>query len=253
MRVLTCAALVLLGLNGHPAAASDGALVLVGGGPTPADVFERTLKLSGERRAIVAVVPQTFPDDSLADAAVALWRGLRVAEVIKVSRTDSVAAQQAIERATLIWIPGGYPSYLVRSIRATPIPGLIRARFAAGVTIGGASAGAVAMSSTMLADDAAPDGSANGSGPTEDGLGLWPEAIVSPHFTERRRLTQLVNVVQVRPDLYGIGLDEGTAVIVRSGAFDVVGRGRVSVLEPGRPGVRLLRAGDRYRYRPRTR
>ena len=27
---------------------------------------------------------------------------------------------------------------------------------------------------------------------TIEGLGLWPEAIVSPHFTERRRLPSLI-------------------------------------------------------------
>jgi cyanophycinase-like exopeptidase len=175
--------------------AAEGHLVLLGGGPTPADVFERTLAISGGRDAVVAVLPQTFPDDSIGDAAVAMWRTFHVADVIKVSRTDIVSARAALERSTLIWIPGGFPSYFMQTLASTPLAGIIRARFDAGVTIGGASAGAVAMSKTMLADEVAPDGTPLAGPATVDGLGLWPEAIVSPHFTERRRLAPLIRLI----------------------------------------------------------
>lgn len=84
--------------------AAEGHLVLTGGGPTPAEVFERTLALSGGRQAIVAVLPQTFPNDTIGDAAVAMWRTLHAAEVIKVSRTDAATARAALGRATLIML-----------------------------------------------------------------------------------------------------------------------------------------------------
>ena len=251
LTVVPCALLALVASATSAAAprAQPGHLVLVGGGPTPAVVFERTLALAGGRRASVAVVPQTYPAETIADTAITLWRTIGAADVVKVSRTDAEAARQTLERATLIWMPGGFPSYLMHSIRDLPVADIIRARFAAGVTIGGASAGAVAMSETMLADEVLPDGRASDGGPTEAGLGLWPEAIVSPHFTERRRLAPLVPIVQQHPNLIGVGLDEGTAVLVFDGAFEVLGRGTVSVLEAGRPGVRVLRSGARYRYR----
>jgi cyanophycinase len=241
---------LVLGLHAS-AVAAEGHLVLVGGGPTPAEVFERTLALSGGRHAIVAVLPQTFPMDTIGDAAVAMWRTLHAAEVIKVSRTDAAAARAALESATLIWMPGGFPSYFMQTLAATPLPEIIRARWVAGVTIGGASAGAVAMSRTMLADDVAPDGTPLAGPATVDGLGLWPEAIVSPHFTERGRLAALIPVVKQRPDLIGIGLDEGTAVIVFRGEFDVLGRGTVSIVDAARPEVRRLRSGAHFRYRER--
>jgi cyanophycinase len=226
--------------------------VLVGGGPTPAEVFERTLALSGGRHAIVAVLPQTFPDDTIGDAAVAMWRTLGAADVVKVSRTDAVTARAALERATLIWIPGGFPSHFMQTLASTPLPGIIRARFGAGVTIGGASAGAVAMSRTMLADDVTPDGMPLAGPATVEGLGLWPEAIVSPHFSERRRLAALIPIVSDHPDRIGIGLDEGTAVVVFRGALEVLGRGTVTIIDAGHPGVRRLRSGAHFRYRARS-
>lgn len=231
------------------ARSSPGALVLVGGGPTPAQVFERTLALSGGSRAVVAVLPHTFPSDTIGDSAVAMWATFHPREVIKVSRTDSSAAVAALERATLIWIPGGFPSYFMDTVRDTPIPDVIRACFAAGVTIGGASAGAVAMSRTMLADESTPDGTRIDGPPTVDGLGLWPEAIVSPHFTERRRLGPLIPVVQDHPALFGVGIDEGTAAIVSRGQIEVLGRGTVVIVDARGTRPRTLKAGTRMHYR----
>jgi cyanophycinase len=229
-------------------AAARGHLVLVGGGATPSLVFERTLALSGGRHAIVAVLPQTYPDDSMADAAVAMWRTFGPREVVKVSRTDSDAMREVLERATLIWMPGGFPGVLMQAIGGTRVPEIIRARFAAGVTIGGASAGAMAMSSVMLADEASPEGRPLHGPATMEGLALWPEAIVSAHFTERRRLPPLQQVLAHHPALYGIGIDEGTAVIVSGGQFEVLGRGTVVVINPQQTRTRTLKSGARVRY-----
>jgi cyanophycinase len=105
----------------------------------------------------------------------------------------------------------------------------------------------------MLADDVAPNGTPRAGPVTVDGLGLWPEAIVSPHFTERHRLAALIPIVSDHPGLIGIGLDEGTAVIVFRGVFDVAGRGTVSIVEPGHSEVRRLKSGAHVRYRDRSR
>ncbi len=244
------------------AASPEGHLVLAGGGTTPAAVFIRTLELSGGRKAVVAVLPQTYPNDSIGDAAVAMWKQLGAHEVLKVSRADPAAASAALERATLVWMPGGFQGLLMDTLADTPIPVEIRKRFAEGATIGGASAGAAAMSRTMIADETTPDGAGVKGGATADGLGLWPEAIVSPHFTERRRMNPLMAIVLQHPDLIGVGIDEGTAAIVSRGELQVVGRGTVVIVDPRgmdgragagptssarRPAVRVLMSGMRFR------
>jgi cyanophycinase len=100
---------------------------------------------------------------------------------------------------------------------------------------------------------------------TGPGLGLLPAAIIDVHFTQRRRLPRLVAAVTRHPSHLGIGIDEDTAVLVRSGRFDVMGSGGVvavdmdpaSATEPSdefvppgglASGVRLhrLHAGDAF-------
>ena len=251
-RFLTLAGAIALGLMPPSASAAprEGHLVLAGGGATPAVVFTRALDLSGGRRAIVAVLPQTYPNDSIGDAAVAMWKAMGVREVFKVSLADPVAARAALDRATLIWIPGGFQGLFMKTIAGTLVPDEIRKRFADGATIGGASAGAAAMSRTMIADESTPDG-ADAIGPgTDAGLALWPEAMVSPHFSERLRLNPLLALLRLHPDLLGVGIDEGTAVIVSGGELAVLGRGTVTIVQPPGAAVRTLKSGMRFRFAP---
>jgi len=229
---------------GAAAASREGHLVLLGGGPTPAAVFTRTLNLSGGRSAIVAVLPQTYPNDSIGDAAVSLWKNTGAHEVFKLRLDDMDRAQAALNRATLIWMPGGFPGLLMKTLAGTPIPDVIRRRFAEGATIGGASAGAAAMSKTMIPDET-PESSAAGSTTTPDGLDLWPAAIVSPHYTERRRRGPLVLLLRDHPGLIGVGIDEGTAIFISHGRLEVVGRGTIAILETADGPVRTLKPGGR--------
>src|SRR5262249_18045307 len=156
------------------AADRKGHLVLLGGGPTPAVIFTRTLNMSGSRSAIVAVLPQTYPNDSIGDAAVDLWKKTGAREVFKLKLDDMHQARAALDRATLIWMPGGFQGLLMKTLAGTPIPNVIRRRFAEGATIGGASAGAAAMSATMIADESTPEDETAAGVRTTEGLGLWP-------------------------------------------------------------------------------
>jgi cyanophycinase len=252
-RVGTCALLALsvaawvIGATARAssAASREGHLVLLGGGPTPAVVFTRTLNLSGGRSAIVAVLPQTYPNDSIGDAAVELWKKTGAHEVFKLKLDDMDRARVALDRATLIWMPGGFQGLLMKTLAGTLIPGVIRRRFAEGATIGGASAGAAAMSATMIADESTPEGDTAGGPRTMKGLGLWPAAIVSPHFTERRRNGPLLLVVRDHPGLIGVGIDEGTAIFLSSTGLEVVGRGTITIVETANAPARTLRSGGR--------
>jgi cyanophycinase len=104
---------------------------------------------------------------------------------------------------------------------------LIRERHARGMVAGGTSAGAAVMSKVMIAGDA----SKAGEPPLiAEGLGLWPEAIVDQHFVARGREPRLRVAVKMHPELLGVGIDEGTAVLVRGNDFEVIG-GSVTVID----------------------
>lgn len=245
-----------------PAQTAAGPLVVVGGGPTVADITTRTLALAGGSNARVVVLPQSSALPDAGDASVKMWLDAGARDARKVRFDDVAAARAAIEQATLIWMPGGDQNRFMDAIRPTGLADVIRARHKAGVVVGGTSAGAAILSASMMTGEADLKSLTTGSTELKPGLGLWPEVIVDQHFLKRQRHNRLLSAVIDHPSLIGVGIDESTAVIVRGRELEVVGAsavvvldarsGRVTPAPAGQPvaaadaRVTVLRAGLRY-------
>jgi cyanophycinase len=242
--------------------ARQGTLVVVGGGDTGPDIVAPTLTLAGGSRAIVAVLPQASAEPDAGDGSVAMWLEAGAREAIKVSFDDRAAAAATLNRATLIWMPGGDQNRFMKAIAGTGLDDIIRARYHAGVVVGGTSAGAAILSKAMITGEADLTSITSGATEIADGLGLWPEVIVDQHFLTRQRTNRLLSAVLDRPSLVGVGIDESTGVIVHGTTFDVIGKSSVVVIDardaamaradgsphPAASGiaVAVLRAGQTY-------
>jgi cyanophycinase len=247
------------------AAAQSGALVVVGGGATGPEIVSKALALAGGKDAIVAVLPQSSADPDAGDSSVKLWIDAGAREAAKISFSDSGAAAAALRRATLIWIPGGDQNRFMKAIAGTGLADVIRERHRAGVTVGGTSAGAAVLADAMFTGEADLRSLTAGATVIAKGLGLWPEVLIDQHFLKRQRDNRLISAVLDRPSLVGVGIDEATAVVVRGGAFEVIGKSSVVIVDartatvdtsaPGAPasgrGLKLsiLHAGQSYSLR----
>ena len=60
------------------------------------------------------------------------------------------------------------------------------------------------------------------------GFDLLPGAIVDQHFSQRQRLGRLRVAVKDHIACYGLGIDEGTAVVVKGRRLKVLGEGTVT-------------------------
>jgi cyanophycinase len=215
-----------------PAFAQKGTLVIVGGGETGPDIVGKTLALAGGSRAIVAVLPQSSAEPDAGDASVKMWQEAGAREAAKVGFQDKAAATAALQRATLIWMPGGDQTRFMKAIAGTGLADVIRQRYRDGAVVGGTSAGAAIMSDAMITGDADLESLTAGKTVLEKGLGLWPEVIVDQHFLKRQRDNRLISAVLDRRTLVGVGIDESTAVIVHGSSFDVIGKSAVVVVDP---------------------
>jgi cyanophycinase len=176
-----------------------------------------------------------------------MWQQAGADKVTILTWTDDrQAALREVREADIIWFGGGSQNLLMDRLTRLDLVEAIRERYRMGAVVGGTSAGAAVMSAIMLTG-------ARGPGRTEAvGLGLWPEVIVDQHYLARQRRPRLLAALKGHPRLLGVGIDEGTAVIVRGrgGRFEVVGFSEVEVLVPqpqGREGPEVaayhLRAG----------
>jgi cyanophycinase len=210
--------------------AASGALVVVGGGGTGPDIVAKALALAGGKNAIVVVLPQSSALADAGDDSVKMWLDAGAREAAKVAFDDPKAAA-ALRRATLIWMPGGDQTRFMKAIDGTGLAEVIRERHKAGTTVGGTSAGAAVIAEAMFTGDADLKSITAGATVIAKGLGLWPEALIDQHFLKRQRDNRLISAVMDRPALVGVGIDEGTAVVVQGQSFEVIGRSSVVVID----------------------
>lgn len=98
--------------------------------------------------------------------------------------------------------------------------------------IAGTSAGAMAMSQTMIYEGNSSSAHLKGEVKITTGLGLLPGVIIDSHFNKRGRFPRLAQAVAANPGTIGIGLGEDTGVVVRNGEeLEAIGSGAVSILD----------------------
>lgn len=230
MRTVLRLAVLLLTSTAVASAQSPGAIVAVGGGGTTDAIVSRTLELAGGKNAVVVVLPQSSAVPTAGDSSVKMWLGAGAKDARKIDFKDA-GARGALEAATLIWIPGGDQNRFMKAIAGTGLDEVIRARHRAGTVVGGTSAGAAVLSARMITGEADLRSLTAGKTVLGTGLGLWTDGIFDQHFLQRQRTSRLLSAVIDNPGLIGVGIDEATAVILRNGRLDVVGRSAVVVFD----------------------
>lgn len=130
--------------------APKGHLVIVGGGGTTAAIVAKAIELAGGVDARIVVLPQASALADTGQKSVELWTKAGAKHAQSVDLKQGGPALALIEKADLIWFPGGDQSRLMRALVDAKAVELIRARYLAGATIGGTSAGAAVMSRVML-------------------------------------------------------------------------------------------------------
>jgi cyanophycinase len=137
-----------------------------------------------------------------------------------------------------IFLGGGDQVHLVTTLGGSRVGRALAEAHARGVVICGTSAGAAALTETIMAG-----GEPDEYGKMQDlhlgpGFGLLGHrAVIDTHFTQRRRLQRLFMVIARNAGLMGLGIDEDTAMVVRGHLAEVVGHGSVTFVD-GR-GVRF--------------
>lgn len=101
-----------------------------------------------------------------------------------------------------------------------------------GLIIAGTSAGAMAMSQTMIYQGSSTRALLKGEVKITTGFGLMKDVIIDSHFVTRGRFGRLSQAVASNPSCIGIGLGEDTGILVTNGnEFQVIGSGLVLIFD----------------------
>lgn len=102
----------------------------------------------------------------------------------------------------------------------------------AAFVVAGTSAGAMAMSNTMIYEGNATRAHLKGEVKITTGLGFMDDVIFDSHFEKRGRFARLAQAVAANPSCIGIGLGEDTGMIITDGnKMEGIGSGLVMIVD----------------------
>jgi cyanophycinase len=241
-----------------------GKLFIVGGNAKQLD--SRFVKLVGGRNARLVVIPTASRSFEISNSTrvtklVDYYKQLGVREVTVLHTRDRRIADteefvKPLKTASAVWIGGGRQWRLADAYLNTRTQRELFALLDRGGVIGGSSAGASIQASYMVRG--ATQGNHIIMAPGhEEGFSFLRGVAIDQHLLARKRLKGLVEVLRVHPELLGIGIDEGTAILVEGDQLQVIGKSKVMIYDaqqsgwPGKTPYIILSEGNRYNMKAR--
>ena len=146
---------------------------------------------------------------------------------------DSKKILERLDKCNCILFSGGDQLRLCSILGGTEFLDIIRERYEKEhFVIAGTSAGAAAMSNSMICGGDESQAYLKGKVELSFGLGFLQEAIIDTHFDARGRFGRLVQAIAAQPGSIGIGLDEDTGVIIEKGTkMTTIGSSSVVIVD----------------------
>ena len=237
--------LVFLAFNFTFSQNTKGKLFIIGGGSRPDFLVDRMIKEAGLKSGeTVAIFPHASEEqDSSFYYAKQQFekRNLKALDcAFKKDEKLSPSKLDSLKTAKLIYIGGGDQVRFMEIINSNPeVKNLLESAYQNGKMIAGTSAGAAVMSEVMITGNQLKykdyentfDNIEIKNVETKQGLGFIKTAVIDQHFVVRSRYNRLLSLIIENPTYKGIGIDEGTAILVKNGSAEVVGRAQVIVFK----------------------
>ncbi len=243
-----------------------GSLIVVGGGNIGEDIWDKFIELAGGKDAPIVCIPtaggrESYELDDVIDAGILKKMGINVSLLHTNDKTmaDSDAFVEPLKKAKGVWFSGGRQWRLVDAYANTQTEHLLWEVLERGGVIGGSSAGATIQGSYLARGDTKTNQLMMGD--HEEGFGFIKNIAIDQHVLARNRHFDMFSILKERPELLGISIDEGTAIVVEKNVFEVIGQRYVIMydgsfwsregsemkkLPPQDQQFYFLRAGDRY-------
>ncbi len=219
-----------------------GHLLVIGGAEDKYNerrILKKFLELAGGDQAEILIVPvaSDYPEFA-ADVYTQAFRNIGVTNprVLRAtSRQDVVRADidKLTEGLTGVIITGGDQMRLVSLLGGTKLAEKLRDMVRdTDLVLAGTSAGAAAMSTSMIVRGEPSSHPHRNAVKLSPGLGFLKNIIIDQHFTERGRISRLITAVSYNPYNLGIGVDENTAIILDgNGVLEVFGQGSATIVD----------------------
>ena len=251
----------------------NGNLVIQGGGSdVGTGIFETFINKAGGLGAKIIVVP-TAGGNRAADGSVivyeeekvlATWKKRGATNVHMLHTHDPKVADteeftKVLRDAKGVWFVGGRQWNIVDSYANTLTLREFHKVLERGGVIGGSSAGATIQGDYLVRGAIAGSEIMMTPEPEhEQGFAFLRKVAIDQHINTRNRWDDLIPVIKKYSNMLGIGLSEGTAIVVTGDRFQVIGKWKVAVhdnqhlYQPWEKPYYILSPGDVYNMKTRA-
>lgn len=148
--------------------------------------------------------------------------------------TQNTEYLDRIRKCNAVMFSGGNQLRLSVTDGGTEFLNILKERYQneEGFIIAGTSAGAMAMSKTMIYEGNSARAHLKGEVKMTTGLGFIDYVIIDSHFEKRGRFVRLTQAVATNPSSIGIGLGEDTGMLITEGnKMEAIGSGLVIIID----------------------
>jgi cyanophycinase len=220
-----------------------GTLVPIGGSEDKLNkkaILARLILETGKRNPEICIITvATNVPKEVGDEYKHAFRKLGITKMSFIHFTSRPNADKEqnltkVKKCDAVLLTGGNQLRLTSLLGGTNLMTLIKKRYfeEKKFVVAGSSAGAAAMSDTMIIAGSSPDAMIKGALELTSGLDLIDNVFIDTHFIQRGRLGRIVQTVTCNPGVLGVGLGEDTAVVIyRGDQMEVVGSGLVVIVD----------------------
>ena len=251
---------------------AKGTLVIQGGGNAAGTgIYETFVNLAGGPNAKILIIPTAGgnreKDGSIKiykeAEVIAPWKRLGLTDVHMLHTADPKEADTEAFAGTLhdakgVWFVGGRQWNIVDSYAGTRTLSEFRKVLERGGVIGGSSAGASIQGDYLVRGAVETPNMVMAPEPEhQHGFAFLRKTGIDQHINTRNRWDDIIPLIRRYPELLGLGISEGTAIVVTGDRFQVIGKWKVAVhdnhrtYQPWEKPYFVLSAGDEYNMKTR--
>jgi cyanophycinase len=198
-----------------------GTVIIIGGREDKEEdkeILQEVVRRADKGRVLLVTAATELPKE-LAEVYTKVFKQLGVKQIDVLdtrTREDAFKPEnvELMKKAGLVYFTGGDQLRITSQIGDSLVYRHMINFYIEGGTLVGTSAGAAAMSETMLFYGPSDESNRISSLGMSPGFGVLKQIVIDTHFAERGRMGRLLGAVSQNPKNLGLGIDENTAVII---------------------------------------
>lgn len=227
-------------------------LMMIGGGKRPVDILQKFSDESKNGKILIITWASGEPEASFKaiqeDFSTVRNNNVVLAPVAPLNSESKSEFVKLLADCSAVYFTGGDQNRIMKVLEDKSLYDALHKKYQAGFIFGGTSAGTAIMSEIMITGKGDLKSISLESTETALGLGLVKNMIADQHFIKRQRQNRLMSLMLKHPDLYGVGIDEDTALYLENGKKGVIyGDSQTMVFKSkkGKMEVSLYKKGDK--------